>query len=120
MHIASFLRCVILSSVTCPSLPYSSALYHKQRNLTKKGIEHKICVLIFSTNFVQKSSLSERNSAHIIINVHRCSHEVCYSCQIVFKLEYSQQVFEKYPDIKFNENPFSGSRILPCEKTDVT
>jgi hypothetical protein len=30
------------------------------------------------------------------------------------KLEFSQEIFEKYPSIKFHENPFSGSRVVPC------
>jgi hypothetical protein len=27
-------------------------------------------------------------------------------------------VFEKYSNIKFNENPSSGSRVVPCGRTD--
>jgi len=30
------------------------------------------------------------------------------------KLEFSQQIFEKYINIKFHENPPSGSRAVPC------
>jgi len=37
-----------------------------------------------------------------------------YSCQILMKLEFSQQIFEKYSNIKFQENPSSGSPVLPC------
>jgi hypothetical protein len=36
------------------------------------------------------------------------------------KLEFSRQIFEKYSDIKFHENPFSGSRVVPCGLTDMT
>ena len=32
--------------------------------------------------------------------------------------ENSQQSFEKYSNIKFHENPFSGRRIVPCGWTD--
>jgi hypothetical protein len=35
------------------------------------------------------------------------------------KLEYSPQIFEKYSNIKFNENPSSGSRVVPCERMDT-
>ena len=41
-----------------------------------------------------------------------------YSCQILMKLEFSGQVFEKYLNIKFHENPSSGSRVVPCGQTD--
>ena len=36
------------------------------------------------------------------------------------KLEFSRQIFEKYPNIKFHENPSSGSRVFPCGRTDMT
>jgi hypothetical protein len=34
------------------------------------------------------------------------------------KLEHSLQIFEKYSNIKFNENPSIGSRVVPCGRTD--
>jgi hypothetical protein len=38
-----------------------------------------------------------------------------YSCQILMKLEFSRQIFEKY---KFHENPSSASRTVPYGRTD--
>jgi hypothetical protein len=34
------------------------------------------------------------------------------------KLEFSRQIFEKYSNITFHENPSSGSRVAPCGQTD--
>jgi len=34
------------------------------------------------------------------------------------KLEICRQIFEKYTNIKFNENPSSGSRVVPCGRRD--
>jgi len=34
------------------------------------------------------------------------------------KLEFSGQIFEKYSNIIFNKNPSSGSRVIPCGRTD--
>jgi len=34
------------------------------------------------------------------------------------KLQFSQQILEKYSNIKFYENPSSGSRVVPCGQTD--
>ena len=35
------------------------------------------------------------------------------------KLEFSRQIFEKNSDIKFNQNPSSGSGVVPCGQTDM-
>jgi len=34
------------------------------------------------------------------------------------KLEFSQQISEKYSNIKFHKNLSSGSRVVPCGKTE--
>ena len=51
-------------------------------------------------------------------------YSIRYSCYILMKLELSRQIFEKYPNIKFHENPFDGSRVVPCgqtgKQTDMT
>jgi hypothetical protein len=35
------------------------------------------------------------------------------------KLEYSRQILEKYSNNKFNENPSSGSKVVPYKRTDT-
>jgi hypothetical protein len=40
------------------------------------------------------------------------------SCPILKKLGFSRRIFEKYSNIKPHENPSSGSRALPCGRTD--
>ena len=58
---AQRLRRIILSSVSCPVLPYFSIFDHKRHDFRKKIIEHRMCVLGFCTNFVKKhfSTLKE-------------------------------------------------------------
>jgi len=34
------------------------------------------------------------------------------------KLEFSQQISEKYSKIKFHANPSDGSRVVACAQTD--
>jgi len=34
------------------------------------------------------------------------------------KTEFPRKIFEKYSNIKFSENPSSGSRVVPCGLTD--
>jgi len=52
VHHAMRLRHIMLPSVACLVLPYSSTLSHKQHDFREKVTEHKMCVLIFSTTFV--------------------------------------------------------------------
>jgi hypothetical protein len=35
------------------------------------------------------------------------------------KLKFSQQVFEKYSNIRFNESPSSDYQDVPCRPTNV-
>jgi hypothetical protein len=42
-----------------------------------------------------------------------------YSCQILMELEHSRQIFEKHSNIKPHKNPSSGSRVIPCGRTDM-
>jgi len=39
-----------------------------------------------------------------------------YSCPILIKLEFSQQIFEKYSNITFHENPSSGSQFFHADR----
>jgi hypothetical protein len=34
------------------------------------------------------------------------------------KLEFLRQIFEKHPNIKYHENPSSGSQVVTCGRTD--
>jgi hypothetical protein len=51
------------------------------------------------------------------INVHlwSCTR---YSCQIVLRLEFSRLIFDKFSNIVLHKNASSGSRGVPCERTD--
>jgi len=46
-------------------------------------------------------------------------YSIRISCNILIKFEYSIQFFEKYSNIKFHENPSSGSRVVPRVRTYV-
>ena len=98
---------IIMSSVVCLALPHFSTLSHEQHDYRKqKVIEITKRVLIFSTTFVW-NILNLRNiEEDIITNVHTSSG------QILIKLQLSRQIFEKYSNIKFHENPSSGIRVV--------
>jgi len=40
-----------------------------------------------------------------------------YSRPILMKLEFPRQIFEKFSNIEFNENPPIGSRVVSCVQT---
>ena len=102
--------CAILSSVACPVLPYFSTLPHKRHDFRGKVTEHKMCVLIFSTTFVWNISHYKKNWARYDQNgTSVFMYSARYSCQILIKLEFSRRIFEKYSNVKFRENPSSGS-----------
>jgi len=76
-------------------------------------------VLIFSTNFVLNISHSKKNWAR---NDKNCipvfMRSTRYSCQILMKLEFYKQIFEKHSNNKLHENLSGGSRPVPCGRTD--
>jgi hypothetical protein len=54
--------CAMSSSVACPAVKYFSTLSHRQHEFKKrKAIEHKMCVLSFSKDFIVNFSLSKKN-----------------------------------------------------------
>jgi hypothetical protein len=53
------------------------------------------------------------NKKHIGLHV-----KYRYSCQILVKLEFYRQIFEKYSNIKFHENPSRGSVVASRGRKD--
>ena len=45
-------------------------------------------------------------------------YSALHPCQIVIKLELSQEIFEKYSNIKFHENLSSARRVVTWGQTD--
>ena len=84
----------------------------------KKDIGHKMCVLIFSTTSAWNSLILRRIERDIIINMFRSTCKVPLFFQMLMKLEFSRQIFEKCSDIKFHENPSSWRWAIPHGRTD--
>jgi len=55
----------------------------------------------------------------MIKNAHQSSCKVpCILVRILMKRKFSRQILKKYSNVKFHENPSSGSWVIPCERTD--
>ena len=105
----------ILSSVACLSqniLPH----YHINGMIFgKKVIYHKMCVLIFYTNFVWNFLILRRNGRDIIKNVYKSS---CKVTKILVRfhssLDFFYRDFEKYSYIRFLENQSIVNLAVQC------
>jgi hypothetical protein len=69
---AMSMRRVTLSSVTCPALHRISHVISHGTIFGKEVIEHKMCVLIFSTT-LSPTFFILRSQRHVILNVDRSS-----------------------------------------------
>jgi len=106
-----------LLSLACPDVQYFSTFSYKGHDSKEKRINIKCTFFIFCTTFDPNISNSQNNSA-------RCDHtcilvfmySTCCSCQILIKLEFSQQFSEKYSNVKLNE--ILSSRVVPRGRTD--
>jgi hypothetical protein len=77
---AQHMNPILLSSVVCPVLPYMYTLSHIRQGIRYRVTEHKMCVLIFSTNSVCITSHYKKNSA-------RHDHKFLWSsCEVPFFL----------------------------------
>jgi hypothetical protein len=84
----------------------------------KKVIEHKMC-FDFLYNFCLKHFSLYKEFSEIFSKTYT-GLPVKYPLflAILMKLEFSQQVFEKSSNIRFNENTVNGNRVVPCGRTD--
>jgi hypothetical protein len=77
------------------------------------------CVFWLSPQSLSETFLfPKKHWARCDKNVYWSSRTVPVICLISIKLESPRQSLEKYSNIKFYENPFSGSRVIPCWQID--
>ena len=104
-------------------------LYHIFPRYLKNGVIFgeknvwNIKCLFFLYNFFSETFLFLRRIQRgVIVNTHRpsCKVPMIIVGQVLIKLEFSRQIFEKYSNIKSHENPSSWSRVVPCGQTGMT
>jgi hypothetical protein len=100
-------------------LQYFSTLPHKRHDFRKKLLNIE-CVSWLSLQVLSETFHILRTRRDMIKNVYWSSCKVPDTCPSLMKLEFSGQIFKKYPNIKRQENPSSGSRVVPYRKTDMS
>jgi hypothetical protein len=124
VHVALLIRHAtrmrhIVTSLVVPRSPlYFSTLSHKRCDFREKVIEHKMCVLIFSTNLYKTFLILEELREISSKMSKRLYVKYPLFCRILMKFEFSRQIFEKFRNIKFHPNPSSRGRV-PCGQTDM-
>ena len=84
-----------------------------------KNLSNIKCVSIFSTILSETFLILGRNERDMIKMYIGLLHvKYRYSPQILMEIEFSRQIFQKHTNIKFHENPSSGSRVVACGQTD--
>ena len=109
------------SSVACPTLQYFSTLSQKGTIFEKEkgnGTQN-VCFDFLYKFYPKKRTVILIRIKRDIVQMHIDLHVKCplflLDCN---KTEHSRQIFEKYSNTKFHENPSSGSRVVPCGRTD--
>jgi hypothetical protein len=110
-------RAAILPSAASVALPYFSTFSHKRQDILKKATEQKMYILISVQFLPEKLLILRRIQRDIVINVKTPLFKV-FVILILIKLEFFRQIFEKGTNIKFYQNSYSGSRVVPCGITD--
>jgi hypothetical protein len=75
----------------------------------------------FSLHLSSKTFLILRRLQRYIVTAHRYSRKVLLILKrLPIKLEFSQPIFEKFSNTKFQEISSSGFRVLTYGRTDMT
>ena len=115
---ATGMRHIIFKSVACLAVPHSPTLSHKRHDFWGEKILNTKIMVWFSQQLLSEAfPILRIIQRDIVTNVRKSSCKVpVIHIRIFMKLEYFQQIFEKYSDIKFRETPSSGSRVVPCRQ----
>ena len=111
-----------MSSIVFCGLSCSTILHISNGTIFgNKVVEHIICVLVFSATLSWKSLILRVHWDIVNVRWSSCKVPVRYSCQILMKLEFSQQsfyIFSKRFSKIFHENPSRVSRVVSCGRTE--
>jgi hypothetical protein len=112
--------CAILLSAACPALLQYFTLPNNQHDFRKKWVKDTKYVFRSSLQILSETLLVLRRTERgVMKSVYCSSREAPFTLfPILMKLQFSRQVFGKYSNIKFLENPSSRSRVVPRVQAD--
>jgi hypothetical protein len=109
-----------MSFATFLALPYFSTLSHISHDFWGEKILDIKCVFLFPLELLYKTFLILSRIHHVIvINVEDLHVKYPLFLSHLMKLEFSRQISQKNSNIKFDQNPSSGSEVVPCGRTDT-
>jgi len=111
--------CAVLSSATSPAL--QNFFYFINGTFFGRKLLNTKCVFLFSLQLLSETFLILRRiQQDMIMKMHvGLQVKYRYSCSILITLGVSGQIFENYTYIKFHETLSTGSRVVPCGRTDI-
>jgi len=115
------MRGIILSSVTCPLYHIFPHYLLNDTIFDKKEILNTKCVYWFPLQILSETFLFLRTTERDTIKhayQSSCKVPTRHTWEIFVKRKLSWQISEKCTNIKFHENPPSGSRAVQCGRTD--
>jgi hypothetical protein len=106
-------------------VPYFSTLSGKWHDFVEKNLLNKNVCLIFLQRLYETFLILRRIQRGIVIYIYIYIYIYMTGRHVKYplfssglKFEFSGQIFEKFSNIKFYENPSSGSRVVACGRSD--
>jgi hypothetical protein len=114
---ARCMQLIILLSLACLDLTY---LYYVINSMVFRKTSLNTKWVLISSTLLSETFLSLRRFKwDINVNVHVIS---CNVPVILVRFKWNKNCFntvlQKYSNVKYYENSFSGSRVVPCVRTD--
>jgi len=107
------MQCAILSSVTCPLYSICPNYLINCAIFEKKNLLNTKCVFWFSLQLLSETFLIiRRNERDMIVNVYRSACKVpVILVRLLWNFNFLDRFSKKSSNIKFHENPSSGSQV---------
>jgi len=113
------MRHIVICGLPCSTI-FFPTLSHKKHDFREKKLQNTKCMFWFPPQYLCDKFLHLKRMERVMIeNVCSSSYKVCFNfVRFQWKLKFSRQIFEKYSNIKFHENPCSESWVVLCGQTD--